>query len=147
LTAILAGIFYAQLPPEVAYHFQGSIPDRTVSPGGFLAWMIIPNIFFTLMAISIVRIVMFWAKYVPPGETPLLELLPIMGNVIALPQIVMLAMLLQLLLYNVYNTGLVPLWIIALVILVIGGAVLGIMFARIVRKFHKKKTTINQETK
>jgi hypothetical protein len=109
--------------------------------------MIIPNVFFILMAISVVRIVMFWSKYVPPGETPLHQLLPIMGNLMALPQIVMFAMLLQLLLYNVYDTGLIPLWIIAVGILVLGGAALVIMFMRITRRYRKKKTTINQETK
>jgi uncharacterized membrane protein len=148
LTAILAATFYAQLPPQVAYHFQGGIPDRTVTPGVFLAWMIIFNVFFTMMSMFIVRIVMFWAKYVPEGEeTPLQHLLPIMGNLMALPQIIFFAVMLQLVLYNVYKTGLIPLWIIALVLLVLGGAILGILFTRIVRKYRNKKTTINQETK
>jgi hypothetical protein len=140
LTIIVAAIFYVQMPSEMVYHFQGSTPDRTMARGAFLAWMIIPHVFFTLLAISITRIVMFWAKYVPPGETPILQILPVMGNIMALPQIVMFIAMLQLLLYNVYQTGIVPLWIFTAVILAAGGVVLVTMFVRISRRYRKKKS-------
>jgi uncharacterized membrane protein len=147
LSIILAAIFYAQLPAEVVYHFNGSTPDRTVVRGVFLAWMILPNIFFTIFAVFITRIVMFWAKYVPPGETPLDQLLPVMGNIMALPQIVMFVAILQLVLYNIYNTGIMPLWIFASVILAAGAVAMVIIFIRILRRYRKHNTNINQESK
>ncbi len=145
LTIIVAAIFYARLPSEIAYHFTDGVPDRTMPPVAFLAWMIVPQVFFNLIAISITRLMMTAAKYAPPGQTPLLELLPIMGNMIALPQIVMFVAMVQLLLYNAYNTGLVPLWIFAVAILILGGVILGIMFMRIIRRYRRWKTKINQE--
>ncbi len=143
----MAAAFFAALPSDVAYHFADGTPDRWVNRIVFIAWMIVPNILFTLLAISLIRVVMAWAKYAPPGETPLNELLSIMGNLLALPQIVMFATMLQLVLYNAYHTGVIPLWILAVVILVIGAVALVYMFMRINRQYRKKKDKTNQENK
>lgn len=145
LSIIMAAAFFAVLPADVAYHFAGDTPDRWVNRGVFLAWMIVPNILFSLLSMSLIRLVMVWAKYAPPGETPLKELLPLMGNLLALPQLVLFAAMLQLVLYNVYNTSVIPLWILAVVILLIGAVALVYMFMRINRQYCKKKDKTNQE--
>ena len=147
LSIIIAAAFYAKLPADVAYHFQGSTPDRTVARVAFVGWMVIPQIFFTLIAISITRMVIFWAKYVPPGETPLSEMLPVMGNIMALPQIILFTVMLQLILHNAFNTGIIPLWIFATVILVIGAVITVLLFVRVIRKYRKKNAKHIQELK
>jgi len=143
----MAAAFFAKLPAEIAYHFQGADPDRFMSRGAFIGWIIVPQIFFTMIAWSITRMVLFWAKYVPPGETPLMELLPVMGNIMAVPQIIFFTVLLQLIFYNAYNTGIIPLWIFATVILVAGAAVIIVVFVRVSRKYRRKKAKNLQELK
>ncbi len=145
LAAILAAIFYSKLPPDVAYHFQGDTPDKYITRGAFTGWMIIPHAFFILLAFFMVRMLTLGAKYAPPGETPLLQLLPLMGNMAALPQIIIFVIMLQLCLYNAYNTGIIPLWITAVVILAAGGLALVLMFMRIKKQYGKKKAKIIQE--
>ena len=145
LTLITAGIFYARLPQDVAYHFQGGSPDRWITRGVFIAWMTIPHILFILLAVFLVRMLMLGGRYIPENKSPLPELLPLMGNMIALPQIVFFTAMLQLIFYNAYNTGIAPLWLPAVIILILGAIVLGFVFARLMRKYRTKKSKINQE--
>jgi uncharacterized membrane protein len=145
LSIILAAVFYFQLPADIAYHFRAGAPDKTVALGAFFAWMIVPQVFFTLLAMALVRVAMLGVKYAPPGETPLTQLLPIMGNMAGLPQVIIFIAMLQFFLYNAYQTSPVPLWIIALVVLLLGGIALVILFMRIIKQFRKKKVKINQE--
>jgi hypothetical protein len=128
------------LPEEISYRFNGSGADRTVALGAFVAITLIPQAFFTLMALAVTRIVMLGARYAPPGETPLKQLLPIMGNMLALPQIILFFAMLQIFLYNAYQTGIIPLWIIAITVLVAGGIVLVALFIRIIRRFRRRKS-------
>ena len=88
---------------------------------------------------------MLGGRYIPENESPLPELLPLMGNMIALPQIVFFTAMLQLIFYNAYNTGIAPLWLPAVIILILGAIVLGFVFARLMRKYRTKKSKINQE--
>jgi hypothetical protein len=140
LTLITAGIFYAKLPQDIAYHFQGSTPDRWITRGAFICWMVIPHVFFILLSIFLTRMLMLGGKYVAEGESPLPVLLPLMGNMIALPQIVMFTAFLQLIFYNGYDAGIAPLWLPAVIILILGAIVLGFVFAHLMRKFRKKKS-------
>jgi len=98
-----------------------------------------------IIALAITRLAMLGARYTPPGETPINQLLPVMGNMIALPQIFLFIVMLQLFLHNAYQTSIIPLWIIAIVILVLGGIVLAVFFVRIIRRFRNRKAKINQE--
>ena len=145
LSIILAAIFYFQLPGDISYHFRAGAADRTIALGAFIAWMIVPQLFFSLLAMALVRVVMMGVKYAPPGETPLTQLLPIMGNMAGLPQVIIFIAMLQFFLYNAYQTRPVPLWIIALVVLLLGGIALVILFMRIIKQFRGRKAKISQE--
>jgi len=138
LSIILAGIFWPQLPAEVAYHFQGNVPDKTITSGALIAWMLIPQLFFVLISFTLTRLVMLGGRYTPPGETPFQALLPLMGNMIALPQAVLFFIMLQIFLYNVYKVSLIPLWITALILLVLGGIVLIVVFTRLIRRYRRR---------
>jgi hypothetical protein len=145
LSIIVAGIFYVQLPAEIAFHTREGAADTTMALGAFIAWMIVPQVFFTLLAIALTRIVMLGLRYAPPGETPLLQLLPLMGNMIGLPQIILFIAMVEFFLYNANQIDIIPLWIIAVIVLAAGMIIMVIVFTRIIRKFRKKKTKINQE--
>jgi hypothetical protein len=125
----------------MAYHFQGDVPDKMISSSAFILWMLIPHVFFVLISIALTRVVMLGARYSPPGETPFQTLLPLMGNMIALPQAVLFFIMLQIFLYNVYKFNLIPLWITALIILFLGGIVLIVVFMRLIRRYRRRKNT------
>ena len=145
LSLVLAAFFYHLLPAQIAYHFHGDVPDRWLSRGAFIGWMVIPQLLFTLLAFATVRIVLLGARYLPPEGTPFNKLLPVMGNMLALPQIILFVAMLQFFLYNAYHISPVPLWIIALVILLVGGIVLAVFFIRTIRQFRSRQGKILRE--
>ena len=140
LTIILTGIFYARLPANIDYHFQDGNPDRTVRLGAFIAWVIVPQVLFVILSLGLTRVILLGARYVSTTETPLASLLPIMGNMLALPQMILFFAMLEIFLYNAYHTGIIPLWIVSVIVLVLGGIILAIYFRRIIRRFRKRKS-------
>ena len=145
LTIVLAASFYHLLPAQIAYHFNGDTPDRWLTRSHFIGWMVIPQFLFTLLGFFTVRIILLGARYWPADSTPLNRLVPVMGNMLALPQIILFIAMLQFFLYNAYQIRPFPLWIIALVILLLGGIVLGVFFMRTVRQFRRRQGKISRE--
>ena len=139
LSIILAMFMAGKLAPQVAYHFSNNMADRYMARGAFLGWIIVPHVFFLIAAIAVIRMVMFWAKYVPPGETPLSELLLVMGNIFGLPPVIWFAVTLQLAITNAFKTSLFPLWILPTAILIIGAVIIVIVFIRVWKKYRNKK--------
>jgi hypothetical protein len=138
ISIVLAGVFYSKLSPTIAYHFNGNTPDRWMSRVAFLGWMIAPQLLFTFVAFTLVRIMMLGARYVSLESSPLGRLLPVMGNMLALPQIIIFTAMLEFFLYNVYGIKPFPLWIIAAIFLVLGGVFLGVFFARTIRQYKRR---------
>ena len=145
LSLVLAAFFYHLLPAQIAYHFHGDTPDRWLSRSAFIGWMIVPQFLFTLLAFATVRITLLGARYWPADSTPLYRLLPVMGNMLALPQIILFVAMLQFFLYNAYHTRPFPLWIIALIVLLLGGIVLAVFFIRTIRQFRSRQGKIHRE--
>jgi uncharacterized membrane protein len=145
ITIILAVCFYPFLSSEVAYHFDGDTPDKFISRGGFIAWMIIPQFIFAVIAIAVVRLVMLTSRNFPVGKSPLQDILPIMGNMLALPQLVIIFALVSFFIYNAYQIKLISLWVFILIILVIGVIVLALLFMRAIRRARRRQAEINQE--
>jgi hypothetical protein len=139
ISIVTAVIFYSRVSPTVAYHFHNGTPDRWMSRGVFLGWMIAPQILFTFLGFSLTRILMLGSKYVSLEETPIARLLPVMGNMVVLPQIILFLAMLEFFLFNVYSIKPVPFWIIAAAILAAGAAVLAILFARIMQQFKRQQ--------
>lgn len=145
LSIVLAAFFYHLLTPTIAYHFRGDVPDRWLSRGAFIGWMIVPQFLFVFLSFLITRVILLGARYWPADTTPLRRLLPVMGNMLALPQIILFIAMLQFFLYNAYHTSLVPLWIIALIILLLGGIVLGVFFFQTIRQIRRRHDKILRE--
>ncbi|OGN99006.1 MAG: hypothetical protein A2Y89_00250 [Chloroflexi bacterium RBG_13_51_18] len=145
LSLILAACFFPFLADEIAYHFQNDIPDRWLSRGALIGWMIIPQVFFTILSIVVVRIIMLTSRYLPQRNSPLPSLLPMMGNMIALPQIVLIFAMLDFFLYNTQQIKLIPLWIFTLIVLAGGIFVLGVFFIQAIRRSRRLKAKISQE--
>jgi len=137
ISIILTAVFYRLLPPEVAYHFQNDTPDRWISRTAIIAWLVIPQVFCTLLAFAIVRTAILTTRYWSAEGTPLKKLLPVMGNMVILPQVILIFAMLDIFLYNAYQIKLMPLWVFALIVLVLGGLVLGILLIQTYRQFRR----------
>ena len=138
LSIILTAYFYHQLSAEVAYHFKldGS-PDRWLSRGMITLWLLVPQFSLTLVAGAIV-----WgitklgvlsrqsgSAWIKPER-----ILSLMGNMIALPQIILCFAMLDIFSYNSYQMHIMPLWVFALIIMGLGGIILGIFFILAIRR-------------
>ena len=129
LCIILAGYFYHLLPAEVAYHFQDGAPDKWMSRGAIIAWMLTPQFFFALLAGAIVwGTVKLSAHFRQAVNTGIEKMISLMGNMVALPQIILGFAMLDIFSYNSYQIHLMPLWIFALIVMGLGGMALGIFF-------------------
>ena len=139
LSIILAAFFFHLLPIKVAYHFQDGMPDRWLGRSAFIAWLVIPQFFFTLLSFIVVRLVLLGARYMPVEGTPLHRLLPVMGNMVALPQIILFFAMLDFFLYNAYQIRLISLWVITIIVMVLGGTILGVFFFHAIRQFRRQR--------
>jgi hypothetical protein len=61
------------------------------------------------------------------------KMLSLMGNMVALPQIILGFAMLDIFSYNSYQIHLMPLWIFALIVMGLGGMALGIFFILAIR--------------
>jgi uncharacterized membrane protein len=145
ISLIFIVFFYRLLPSDVAYHFQGNSPDKWLSRGAFTAWLFIPQFFFTLLSFVLVRVVLLGARYWPSADTPLNKLLPVMGNMVALPQIILLFAMFDFLIYNTYQIKLIPLWVVTLIVMILGGIVLAVFFIRTISQFRRRQGKNLQE--
>lgn len=142
ISIVLAACFFPSLSSDVAYHFSGDTPDRYISRGAFIAWTLIPQLLFILLAVGIVRLISLTARHFPPEGSPLDDILVIMGNIWALPQLVIIYAMIDFFLYNVYHTQLIALWIIVVIILVVGAIALVILFMRAIRRAHQRQAKL-----
>ena len=135
LALILTGYFYRLLPGEVAYHFKDGLPDKWMSRGAIIAWMLTPQFFLTLLAGATVWGIAKLSSHFQQTASGWIErMLSLMGNMIALPQIILGFAMLDIFSYNAYQIHLMPLWIFALVVMGLGGIILGIFFIQAIRR-------------
>ncbi len=145
LTVILAACFYPFLSSEVAYHFNDDAPDRWIARGSLILWMIVAQLIFAVIAIIVVRLVSLASRHFPTESSPLQDILPIMGNMLALPQLVIIFTMVSFFIYNTSQIKLISIWIFALIVLVIGGAALVLLFMRAMGRTHRRQAKISQE--
>ena len=133
LSVILAACFYRLLPGEVAYHFTDGFPDRWASRGAIIIWMLVPQFFLFLLATALVWGITKLGAYFRQVETTRVKpekVLSLMGNMVALPQIILSFAMLDIFLYNSYQIHLMPVLVFALIIMGLGGIFLGIFFVQ-----------------
>ncbi len=138
LTVILAAYFYHLLPAQVGYHFKADgSPDRWLGRGMLLLAMLLPQFFFALLAGGIAFGVTHLGVVFRAGPTPALKvggIISLMSNMVALPQIILGFAMLDIFSYNAYQIHLLPLWVFALLVMLVGGIVLGIFFIRAIQQ-------------
>jgi len=138
LSIILTAYFYHLLPVKVAWHFEADgLPDEWLGRGTIILWMLLPQLFLTLLAGAITwGITKLGALFRQPESTWIKpeSILVLMGNMVALPQVILCFAMLDIFSYNSYQIHILPLWVFALIIMGLGGIILGIFFIRAMRQ-------------
>ncbi len=136
LSIIMTVYFYQILPAEVAYHFESDgSPDKWLSRGATVLLALLPQLLLTLVAAVLTwGITKLSALFRQPANTLIRpeRILLLMGNMIALPQIIFSFAMLDIFSYNAYQIHIMPLWTFALIIMGLGAIILGIFFIRII---------------
>jgi uncharacterized membrane protein len=144
-------IFYGQLPEEVAYRFKldGS-PESFLSRGNTVAIMLAVQLLLALGAVGITLVISRLRALTVNRESLWVQpegLLLFMGNMPAIPQLILAFALADIFSYNTYDTHIMPLWLFALVVLVVGAVVIGIVtipvFFKVLRGINS--TGVNKE--
>jgi len=138
LSVIVTIVFCGRLPAEVAYRFQADgSPDKLLSRGMIILWMLLPQLFLTLLAGAITwGISIISARFMQPESAAVRpeRIIALMGNMIGLPQLILFFAMLDIFSYNSYQIHLLPLWVFALIVMVIGGIVIGVLFFQAIRQ-------------
>ena len=136
----LAIYFFPRLPGEIAYHFKDGLPDRWLSRGVATAWLLVPQFLLTGLGAAIVMGIIRLGKHFQPTTNKRAEtMLLLIGNMVALPQLVLAFAMLAIFSYNSYGIYLMPLWVFALIIMGLGGIILGVFFFLAIRQILARK--------
>jgi uncharacterized membrane protein len=131
---ILTACFYTSLPAEVSYHYQpDGLPDKFIDRGMLILWTLLPQILLTLAAAGITWITARLFGQHIESESSYMNpdvLLKIIGNMVSMPQIILLLATLDIFLYNLNQVHLLPVWSMVLIVLGLGGIILSIFFIR-----------------
>jgi hypothetical protein len=138
LSLVFVAWFYRLLPAEVGYLFgDGGEAEARAGRGGIALWAVIPQLVLTLAAwgltLGIGRLARMSGQTEKSAVSPDAALVFI-GNMIAIPQIILCFAMLDIFSYNSYQVHLLPLWLLALIVLVGGGIILSIFFIRALLK-------------
>jgi len=133
LAVVLAVAFYPQLNAEVAYRFDiNGSPQSWLSRGMVVMVMLLAQLVFAAAAIVITWGVAKLGNSMQRagGVLKLQELVVLMSNMVVLPQIILGFAMLDIFIYDIYGSHIMPIWLFALIIMVLGGIALAILFAR-----------------
>ena len=138
LSIILTAAFSLKLPAELAYHFKSDgSPDRWLSRSYIILAMLLPQLLLTLFASATTwGVARLNARFRPPGQTRIKpeRIIGLMGNMVALPQIVLGFTMLDIFIYNSYRIHIMPLWLFVVIIMGVGSILLGIFFLQALRE-------------
>ncbi|HUT96710.1 MAG TPA: DUF1648 domain-containing protein [Dehalococcoidales bacterium] len=133
----LSAYFYHLLPADVAVRFDADgTPQSWLSPMMTMVLALLPQILLTVVALLLAWVTTrlasrFWSREgtrAKPGT-----IVALMGNMIALPQIVFGFAIADIFVYNAYQIHLPPVWIFAVSFMVGGGIIIGVVFVRAIR--------------
>jgi len=130
LSILLAAYFYRQLPAEVAVHFQfDGAPDKWLSREITMVWFLVPQFFLALLAGATtwgITKLNFLFNQTEGTRIKPERILSFMGNIFALPQLIIYFAMLDIFSYNSYQIHIMPIWILLLIILGLATVILGL---------------------
>ena len=138
LSVAMVSYFWRLLPAEVAYHFRSDgSPDQWLNRSTIVLWALLPQFFLTILSGAIT-----WglsklgsiSSDIAAVMAKLGRLLLVMGNMVAIPQVILCFAMLDIFSYNSYQIHILPVWVFALIVIVIGAIVLTVFFYQTVRQ-------------
>jgi len=145
IAAVLCGVYYGRLPDPAAYRFQTSAADAFIGRGALIAWLLIPHALCVFMSWGLVSIILLSSRYWADEGSFIARVLPLMGNMTAVAQVVFVLAAVQIFVYNTAGKLLAPFWPAAVAVLVIGGAVIFIKFIGLFRESRRRNPKPVQE--
>ena len=97
---------------------------------------LLPQFLLALIGVALAWVMARLASRLWPREGTRADprtIVALMGNMIALPQIVFGFAMADIFVYNAYQIHLPPLWIFAVALMVVGGIIIGVVFVRAIR--------------
>ncbi len=137
LSVILFAIFYFQLSPQVAYRFSADgLSTSTASRGMLAAYMLLPHLIFVLLGGGVSGTIIKIGGSLGELSQSLNpeRLIMLIGNIIVLPQIVFSFIMLDIFSYNINGSHLMPVWLFAVIVMIIGGIVLTLFLVSTYRR-------------
>jgi uncharacterized membrane protein len=115
---IIGAVFFPRLPAEIGYHFRADgTPDRWLSKEMAMALMLAPQLLLALLAGATIR--GMTKLNILPSEGSGIDpekLLSRIGNLVALPQIVIGLVIVDIFTYNAVQVHLMPTWAFLLIL-------------------------------
>ena len=139
ISVILVAVFYNRLPFQVAYHFSSDgSPDMWAIPGLFVFWALLPQFLLTLGAAVVTWVISILARRFLDPAAALVKpqrIMLIMGNMVAIPQLIIIFAMLDIFRYNSNYTHFRPsVLVFALIVMVVGGVILSAFFVQTMRQ-------------
>ncbi len=138
LSIAITAYFYHLLPEDVAYNLNPRVsPDKWLGRGAILSWMLVPQLCLVLVATGITWIITRLGILSGQEKDAWIRpemILSIMGNMVAIPQVILAFAMLDIFSYNSYQFHIMPLWIFALIVMGAGVVMLGIFFILAIRQ-------------
>ena len=143
IAGVTSAVFYGRLPQSTGWQFSGGVPVSQVSRGAFLGWALGLQIMLCVVAFIIVFVIVSAGRRMQLTASPLNRtLIGIMGNIVAMPQLIIYYAVLDIFLNNIYGKSLPPLWVFGIAVLFIGALVI---FSVFITAFLKSRAEKIQE--
>lgn len=137
VSLILTAVFFPRLPAELAYHFKSDgTPERTLGRNQILAVLLFPQAILTMVAAGTAWAMTKISSRLQPVQIAIKpeKIISLMGNILALPEMVLAFFMLDIFLYNAFTIHFLPIWLTGAAVMVIGGLVIGVFFFRAFRE-------------
>jgi len=138
LSIVLFGYFYHLLPAELATHFElDGTPDGWLSREITMVVLLLPQLFLVLLAVAIswgVARLSTSFRQVESSGVKLERVVLFMGNLVALPQLLLCFAIVDIFSYNLYQQHIMPIWVFPLVIVGLVTIAVGVFLASILPK-------------
>ena len=142
LSLALAAYFYRLLPAELVYSFKSGAAENSMSRIEAIIWTVAPQVALVLLAAGIVWLVTWLGRRAPGAASPVTEkIMSLMGNMLALPQVILAFAMLDIFIYNLYQTHIMPLLAFALIVMAAGLFILVAYFLVAVRQLWRASGT------
>lgn len=144
LVSVVAAVYFVRLlPAEVEYGYGAGAGSRQVSRGLLLLVLLAPQFILAFLSAAVAHIVArVGTRFVREGGASagtVESITTVMSNMVVLPQLVLCYAMIDIFRFNSYGTRLPPLYVFAVVVMLVGGAVLGLFFLRAVQQARSTK--------